>query len=156
MAWKVAWGYATEHFPFGDGMAGAQLPSVFNHYFPTEETHAAHSIYFQVLGDNGFVGLALYLGILVTSFFYCSQIRRTTRGVDELHWAYELTGMIQLSLFVFCLGGAALSMAYYDVLFINVGLLSALRAMLATDSRANSKYLATRPTPTFASARGNS
>ena len=152
VAWKVAWSYATEHFPFGDGMAGAQLPSVFNHYFPTEETHAAHSIYFQVLGDNGFIGLVLYLAILVTALLYCSQIRRATRGVDELHWAYELTGMIQLSLFVFCLGGAALSMAYYDVLFINVGLLSALRTMLARSSQANSKYLVPKPLPVFASA----
>jgi len=156
VAWKVAWSYATEHFPFGDGMAGGQLPVVFNHYFPTEETHAAHSIYFQVLGDNGFIGLILYLAILVTAFFYCSQIRKITRGVDELHWAYELTGMIQLSLFVFCLGGAALSMAYYDVLFINVGLLSALRTMLATSPRANPRYSAAKPVPKFVPAPGQS
>jgi putative inorganic carbon (HCO3(-)) transporter len=156
VAWKVAWSYATEHFPFGDGMAGGQLPAVFNHYFPSEETHAAHSIYFQVLGDNGFIGLILYVAILVTAFSYCSRIRKATRGIDELHWAYELTGMIQLSLFVFCLGGAALSMAYYDVLFINVGLLSALRTMLATSSRANPKFSATKAISGFASVQGHS
>jgi len=156
VAWKVAWSYATEHFPFGDGMAGGQLPAVFNHYFPSEETHAAHSIYFQVLGDNGFIGLILYVAILVTAFSYCSRIRKATRGINELHWAYELTGMIQLSLFVFCLGGAALSMAYYDVLFINVGLLSALRTMLATSSRANPKFSATKAISGFASVQGHS
>jgi probable O-glycosylation ligase (exosortase A-associated) len=130
VAWQVAWHYATDHFPLGDGMAGAEMPQVFHHYFPDEQTHAAHSIYFEVLGDNGFVGLGLYLAILVVAFRNCSKIKRATRGNDELSWAFDLAGMIRLCLFVFCLGGAALSMAYYDILFICVGLLSAMQKLL--------------------------
>lgn len=134
IAWQVALDYATEHFPLGDGMAGAEMPQVFHHYFPDEPTHAAHSIYFQVLGDNGFVGLGLYIAILVVGFLNCSAIRKATRGKENLAWAFDLAGMIQLSLFVFCLGGSALSMAYYDILFICVGILSAMRKMLQTAS----------------------
>jgi putative inorganic carbon (HCO3(-)) transporter len=127
MAWNVAFSYARDHFPFGNGFAGSERPAVFNTYLPEEKkTHAAHSIYFEVLGDNGFVGLAIYLAILVIAFLNCFRIRRMARMNPDLAWAGDTAGMIQLSLFVFCVGGAALSMAYYDVLFIWAGLLSAL------------------------------
>lgn len=149
VAWQVAWRYASEHFPFGNGMRGSELPSIFNHYFPREETHAAHSIFFEVLGDNGFVGLGLYLAILLLTFLSCVRIRKTTRGNPELAWAFDLAGMIQLSLFVFCLAGSALSMAYYDVLFVCVGLTSALRGMLRniTSTQAEVWRTVRLPTP---------
>jgi len=126
MAWKVAFGFARDHFPFGSGFAGAERPAVFNSYLPGEKTHAAHSIYFEVLGDNGFVGLAIYLAILVVVFRNCFRIKRLTRNNPNMAWASDMADMILLSLFVFCVGGAALSMAYYDVFFIWAGLLSAL------------------------------
>jgi probable O-glycosylation ligase (exosortase A-associated) len=130
LAWKVAFSYARDHFPFGNGFAGSERPSVFNYYFPGEKTHAAHSIYFEVLGDNGFIGLAIYLAILAVAFLNCRRIRRMARGSPELAWVHDLVDMIQLSLFVFCVGGAALSLAYYDVFFIWAGLLSALLVQL--------------------------
>jgi len=128
-AWHVAWDYAVDHFPLGDGLDGAQLPVVFNHYYPHYGTHAAHSIFFEVLGDNGFPGLAIYLAILATAFFNCAQIRKASKDSAQFQWAFDLAGMMQLSLFVFCVAGAALSMAYYDVLFVWLGLLSAVRQM---------------------------
>ncbi len=134
VAWEVAWGYARDHFPFGDGFSGSERRAVFNHYAPGQVTHAAHSIYFEVLGDNGFWGLALYLAILVIAFFNCSTVRKAARGDPKLAWAGDLAGMIQLSLFVFCVGGAALSMAYYDVYFIWIGLLCALRVQVRSGS----------------------
>ncbi len=130
-AWQVAWDYASEHFPIGDGFSGAELPQVFNHYLPKADTHAAHSIFFQVLGDLGFMGLAIYLVILVTAIVNFTKIKRLARGHPELTWAFDLANMMQLSLFAFCLGGSALSLAYYDVFFISVALSSALRAYVA-------------------------
>ncbi len=127
VAWQVAYRAAVDHFPFGVGFDGAQRPAVFNRYFPDETTHAAHSIYFQVLGDIGFVGLALYLAMIALVFMNCFKVMRAARDRPELYWARDLASMIQLSMFAFCVGGAALSMAYYDVFAIYLGLLSALR-----------------------------
>jgi len=129
-AWQVAWDYATDHFPFGDGFAGAERPQVFNRYLPNADTHAAHSIYFEVLGDQGFMGLAIYLAIIVSAFANCAQTKKLTRGRSEFVWAYDLANMMQLSLFAFCLGGSALSLAYYDVFFILVSLSVTLRAFV--------------------------
>jgi putative inorganic carbon (hco3(-)) transporter len=120
VAWHVAFYYARDHFPWGAGFYGPQLPGIFFHYFPAEaQTHAAHSIYFQVLGEQGFIGLAIYITIIAAAFWKCSRIIRATRNKPELEWANELAKMLQISLSMFCIAGAALSMAYYD-LFVNL------------------------------------
>jgi probable O-glycosylation ligase (exosortase A-associated) len=128
-AWQVAFYYATEHFPFGAGFNGGQLPQVFNHYFPSNSIHAAHSIYFQMLGDHGYVGLALFLLILLLPLRTAGIIRKQTRGNPELLWAYDLADMMRVSLIAFYFGGAALSMAYSDVYLILIALLVNLRVL---------------------------
>ena len=147
-AWKVAYGFAIDHFPLGTGFDGPQQPRIFSTYVPGTSTHAAHSIYFEVLGDNGFVGLALYMILLALAFLNTFKILRVVRDRPEMEWARDLVTMIQLSLFVFCVGGAALSMAYYDVFIIYLGLLSALRVLVSQSSASNEptdRYLASLP-----------
>ena len=78
-AWKVAFDYAVDHFPFGAGFYGPQLPGIFNRYFPGEVAHAAHSIYFQVLGEHGFIGLFLYLLLLASAFIRCSRLIKASQ-----------------------------------------------------------------------------
>ncbi|MBW8708269.1 MAG: putative O-glycosylation ligase, exosortase A system-associated [Alphaproteobacteria bacterium] len=130
-AWHVAYNYARDHFPFGAGFYGPQLAQVFHTYFPNEAMRAAHSIYFQVLGEQGFLGLALYLLILVGGFIKAHQIARASRNNPEKAWAGELAAMIQLGLLVFCLSGAALSMAYYDVFVLYLAMLLSLHKQVA-------------------------
>ncbi len=134
-AWGVAWGYAVDHFPFGAGFHGCQTIQVFSHYAPGKETHAAHSIFFQTLGDNGFIGLFIFLALLFVAFRNSMTIRKYSKGNPELGWAYDLSGMIQLSLFVYCLGGSALSFAYYDNMFILTGLLSVMREQVLSQAK---------------------
>lgn len=129
-AWHVAFDYARDHFPFGAGFYGPQLAEVFRTYIAQGPLRAAHSIYFQVLGEQGFVGLGLYLAILAVSFLKIRRLRRQVRGQADLKWASELASMVWLSLLVFCLSGAALSMAYYDLFIVLLGLLLALQGQL--------------------------
>jgi probable O-glycosylation ligase (exosortase A-associated) len=135
-AWEVAFSYARDHFPLGAGFYGPQLGEVFNAYFPQYYPLAAHSIYFQVLGEQGFVGLALYLMMLVAIFVQSAKVRRATARRPELAWAHELGTMIQLSMIVFCVCGAALSMAYYDGLIACSAMLVSLsRIAIAANAR---------------------
>ncbi|HEX3665476.1 MAG TPA: putative O-glycosylation ligase, exosortase A system-associated, partial [Rhizomicrobium sp.] len=136
VAWQVAYSYAVDHFPFGAGFYGPQLAPLFHTYFPKEEPHAAHSIYFQVLGEHGFIGLALYLFLLVGALIRCSTIVKATRHRPEMEWATDLARMIQMSLFAFCVAGAGLSMAYYDVFIICIGLLVSLSGIVLTGENA--------------------
>jgi probable O-glycosylation ligase (exosortase A-associated) len=128
-AWHVAFLYATEHFPFGAGFYAPQLNSIFNHYLPDEVPHAAHSIYFQMLGEQGFGGLAIYLAILLFALRNAGIVLRQTRDRPGLRWAYDLADMCRVALIAFYVGGAALSMAYADEYLLIIALLSLLRQL---------------------------
>jgi putative inorganic carbon (HCO3(-)) transporter len=114
-AWKMATNLALDRPLVGGGIS-IWTGSVFARYAPNpNDVHAAHSIYFQVLGEHGFVGLGLYLLLAFLTFRRCSWIIRTTAKRDDLKWAATLGTMIQVSLLGFAVGGAFLSLAYYDV-----------------------------------------
>lgn len=140
MAWQVAFKYATDHFPFGAGFYGPQLSGIFNAYFPGATTHAAHSIYFQVLGEHGFIGLAIYLAIVVLSFWICMQVSKKRSGSDT--WDQKLARMMQISLVAFFVGGAALSMAYYDLFIVLICLLPQLQRQAVRSSVPKTRFRA--------------
>jgi probable O-glycosylation ligase (exosortase A-associated) len=143
VAWQVAYFVARDRFPFGAGFYGPQLARVFQSYFPNERNHAAHSIYFQVLGEHGFIGLGIYLSILAAAFFKLAQIIRAGRRQIGKRWAADLGVGLQASLIVFCVSGAALSLAYYDLFVIIVCLLVPVWQM----ARETKERRAYRPTP---------
>lgn len=127
-SWWVAYRYALDHFPFGAGFYGMNLRAVWDPYIPGE-MHAVHSIYFQVLGEQGAVGLLLYLLIIASSFINFSRIRKDTKGVAEYAWLRDLATMMQLSLLAFCVAGAAAPIDFFDLFFLWVLLSARLRQM---------------------------
>lgn len=76
---------------------------------------AAHSIYFQILGNHGFIGLLLYLGIWVSTYRYAAKLRRLAMPGTSTEWAGQLGAMVQASLVGYAVGGAFLSMPYFDL-----------------------------------------
>jgi putative inorganic carbon (HCO3(-)) transporter len=113
-AWRVAWGVATHHL-FGGGMS-YQYPHFFEAYGVHETiVRAAHSIYFQVLGNHGFPGLACFLGLWCSTYFLAGRLRVEGRKVPEAHWVSDLGGMVQVSLVGYAVGGAFLSLSYFDL-----------------------------------------
>ncbi|MFC0250921.1 putative O-glycosylation ligase, exosortase A system-associated [Massilia consociata] len=96
----------------------------------TSYARAAHSVYFQVLGDHGFVGLALYLIMLLGAFRKAGRVAREARKRSAPSWLPTLATMLQLSIFAFALGGAALSFAYFDLIFALFGLTIVLESRL--------------------------
>ena len=134
-AWLFAMNVAESRPLVGAGFAGTEDTAVFNSYYRDPAVgpvigHAAHSIYFQVLGDHGPIGLMLYLAMLATTWMYTATIRRRTRHDPKLEWAHDLAAMMQVSLLAFMVAGAALSMAYYDIIFLLTGMSIALRQMV--------------------------
>ncbi|MFC5510938.1 putative O-glycosylation ligase, exosortase A system-associated [Massilia jejuensis] len=139
VSWKLSFIMAMKHPFFGGGFKSLE-------YFPVWSTlsreffsfpwfytgtsmpnmrvaRAAHSVYFQVLGEHGFVGLGLYLGALVSAFFKAGSVVRQARRGGAPEWLRTMATMLQLSVFAFALGGAALSFAYVDLIFCLLGLI---------------------------------
>ena len=144
VAWKISWLIAMDHPFFGGGMHAVQnllvwstykplLPSLDFIATPPADTipHAAHSIYFEVLGDTGFVGLFLFLGAMASALYNCRWIYRQTRGHADLVWASDLSRMIQISLVIYLVTGAALSMGYFELLYIVLAATSRCRRIVA-------------------------
>lgn len=135
-AWHVAMMAASRYFPFGLGFNTAQIPEVFDSYLPGHHAHAAHSIYFQMLGDNGWVGLAIYVVLLIVAVLNASYVRKQCKGKPELRWAYDLADMCRISLISFYVGGIALSMDYADEYLMIMAMLSGLRRVTSPQAQA--------------------
>ncbi len=113
-AWWNAWNLASDNF-FGGGF-DIYTAEVFARYAPDPKAvHAAHSIYFQVLGEHGFVGLFLYLAIGVSTWLTCRKVSKLARGRPELKSLGDLGSMLQVSMVGYATGGAFLSLAYFDL-----------------------------------------
>jgi putative inorganic carbon (hco3(-)) transporter len=113
-AWYVAWHTAMTHV-FGAGMS-YQHQIFFDLYAPYErEVRAAHSIYFQILGNHGFIGLAIYLALWISTFRVAGWLRRHGGRTPQTRWTVDLGAMVQVSLVGFAVGGAFLSMPYFDL-----------------------------------------
>jgi len=119
-SWNVAIQVALNHVT-GAGML-YQHPIVFHLFDLTPgpdqgKLIAAHSIYFQILGNHGFIGLFLYMMIGWTTWRSAAWLRRNARKIPEAAWAAELGSLAQVSMAGFALGGAFLSLAYVDLPF---------------------------------------
>jgi probable O-glycosylation ligase (exosortase A-associated) len=113
-AWYMAYNLATDR-PLGGGFEISN-GHTFARYAPNpDDVHAAHSIYFQALGEHGFVGLGLYLLLAFLTWRKAAWIVRQTARRPEFKWAAHLATMIQVSMVGFAVGGAFLSLLYYDV-----------------------------------------
>ena len=127
-AWQVNFKYAVDHPFFGAGFNGTHSYQIFQRYLPTfTARRVAHSIYFQVLGDHGFVGLGIYLMIVLVAWRNANWIIRNTRKRPDLAWAHDLAAMLKVSLVAFLVAGAALSMSYYDTYFALVAMIAITR-----------------------------
>jgi len=116
-AWYFAFNLAKDRPLIGGGF-GAFDRRYFKIYAPEPDNfHDAHSIYFEILGEQGFVGLGLFLLIIFLTWRTGNHIMRITKGNDELKWANDLAMMVQVSLAGYIVGGAFLGLAYFDLLY---------------------------------------
>ena len=102
----------------GGGFNVYQSNSLWRSYGPEGAIpRAIHSIYFRVLGEQGFPGLVLFLMLLFASWKNCSRVRKKTRDIPDMKWAFDLASMLQVGLVAFMTAGAFLPMTYFDLTY---------------------------------------
>jgi probable O-glycosylation ligase (exosortase A-associated) len=145
-AWWLAFNVAKDRL-FGGGFMIWSAP-VFLRYAPVpDDVHAAHSIYFQVLGEHGFIGLFLFLSIGVSTWLSALRLAKAAQNRPELRWARELGAMAQVSMIAYAVSGAFLSLAYYDLPYdVMIVVTLALRFVRAEQAQ-TSPITPTTPTP---------
>jgi probable O-glycosylation ligase (exosortase A-associated) len=139
-AWAFCFNVAKDRL-FGGGFI-MYSKEMFERYAPdAERIHGSHSIYFQMMGEHGFIGLAIFLSIGVLTWLEARKLVKLSKGRPELSWAGDLGRMIHVSMIGFAVGGAFLGLAYYDfpynVMAMAVCAMHVVRRSLAELPRAN-------------------
>lgn len=115
-AWWTAYHVANARL-WGGGFDAWQ-PAVFALYAPDpENVRDVHSIYFEMLGEHGWIGLGLFLTLLGMTWLKCSNVIRLAKKQPDMVWARDLAAMVQVTLVGYLSAGAFLGLAYFDYVY---------------------------------------
>lgn len=120
MSWRVALSIAEDRPVFGGGFKVFVHRATYDIYmpeYPRAFGHDAHSIYFNLIGEHGWGGLAIFVALLVLALMKLHSVRRLARANPEVAWAANYAHMIQASLATYLVTGAFLSVAYFDLAY---------------------------------------
>lgn len=140
-AWRASSAIALVNPVFGGGFHAVQVQSIWDEFkeasgllgflnlpAPTFKAKAAHSIYFEVIGDLGFVGFGIFMIILFRGLRTRWVIKSAAERLGvEYRWARDMADMLMLAILAYMIGGAAVSLAYYEVIYMVVMLMELLR-----------------------------
>lgn len=156
IAWQVSSAIALENPVFGGGFHAVQVQAIWDQFLrapgllgflnlpiPEFSAKAAHSIYFEIMGDMGFVGLFIFLGILLHAIRTRYVIKRQLHSLGKQWlWARDMADMLMLGIIAYMAGGAAVSLGYFEVIYMVVMLMEMLRLHVA---RAVASHAPVRP-----------
>jgi len=133
--WKWTYDYALAH-PFGGGFNLYVIDNIdlITPSTPTGVTtitnRAFHSIYFEFLGEQGFVGLGLFLAIATLSFFSLWRVIRRCKDDPQLRWCGELAKAMLSAMVILMTCGAFIGIAFQPFLYYVFALSLSLREWL--------------------------
>lgn len=152
-AWIYAYNVAN------DNLLGAGLDSwnirTFMIYAPNPtDVHAAHSIYFSVLADHGWIGLFLFVLVFYLAWKQLKHVIKQTNDTPEFRDMNMLARKLQVSFIAYFVGGAFLSLAYFDLPWHMVSFAVILARILDERRKEQEQETMlgeklTRPTPGF-------
>lgn len=127
-AWQWAWEMA-RHRPLVGGGFGAFVLDAGS--IPGRPGWVeAHNIFFQMMGEHGFVGLGLFCALIVAVWRSCAAVQRRVRGREDLAWAGDLGRAVQVALVAYVVGGSFVSIATTPFLFILAAIAAGTRALV--------------------------
>lgn len=137
-AWGAAVRMAVDH-PLGVG--AGHFPAMYAEY--RSEASAgphrmtAHSVYFLILGELGFLGLAWLLTFIASNLAANRRLARQLRGASASVRAADtrLLWCLSASMIAFASGGAFLSQVYTPHLYVLAGLMTATRRLVGEPQR---------------------
>ncbi|MGH7153744.1 MAG: putative O-glycosylation ligase, exosortase A system-associated [Acetobacteraceae bacterium] len=135
--WVVAWRLFLAHPFTGVGFHATLSPWVVNSVMPDALRRDIHSIWFQVLGEQGIIVFTVWLMMTVLGFLNTRKIVRLTRGRPELEWARDLARMGEISILGYVITGTFLPISAWDFYFTILVILSATRTVVVHAVRAN-------------------
>ncbi len=162
--WQWTIDYARDH-PFGGGFDAfrgnklridkTSVASTGNQTDVTQmveydQARAYHSAYFEMLGEQGYPGLVIWLAIHLGGLFSMERLRARTRKIAEAEWVSGLASALLQAHIIYLVGALFLGIAFQPFVFMLIG----LQIGLATYARRYRAIpIAMRPTAGWAAAR---
>jgi len=115
-AWHTAFNVAKDRVT-GGGFEMFRAPTFLQYAPEPWRVHDVHSIYFEVMGEHGFIGFGMFILLAVFAWLRANQVIRECKNDPQRKWAADLAAMIQVSLVGYGAGGAFLGLAYFDLTY---------------------------------------
>ncbi len=131
--WEWTWTYAGEN-PLGGGFeaykqnrlrmdlvttATAGSVEVVSTATVEDKARAYHSSYFEMLGEQGFPGLLLFLGMHAIALFRMEVLRRRYRGAEaDEAWIAPLATALQNAQLIYLVGALFVGIAWQPVIYM--------------------------------------
>jgi putative inorganic carbon (HCO3(-)) transporter len=96
--------------------------------------HTAHSIYFEVLAEHGFLGLAIYLTTMSFLLLSLQRIYIYYRKFSKNSWISAFARALFVSIIGFLISAAFVSRAYFEVFWIIFALAVCLKHIVYIDT----------------------
>jgi len=144
--WKWTWEYAQDH-PFGGGFEAYRSNKIRFEKVSTQtdgstteveaetvvdESRAFHSSYFEMLGEQGFPGLGLWLWLQLLGVWQMERLRRRWKdrtGPGE-QWQAPLANALQQAQIIYMFGSLFVGIAFQPFMYMLIGLQCALWSYL--------------------------
>jgi putative inorganic carbon (hco3(-)) transporter len=150
--WNISLRIAELHPLFGGGFRVMLFPQIVNPMLlgtnlpRMERGMVAHSTWFEVLCDHGWIALALFVAIAGYSLYNCSWLIRRTRGREDLAWANLLGRMGQGTLVGFWVSASFGSFPDLDLYWCVIFIFDAARRVVAKEITTSAgRFLAAVP-----------
>jgi probable O-glycosylation ligase (exosortase A-associated) len=140
VSWGTSWNFAIDYPITGGSFDALSNVELFQRYQPEPLpggflSSGPHSIYFQTLEEQGFVGLALYLFLVGSCWVSLFSLRRRARCSPTSQWIVPYTHMIEIALFGFLVSGAFLGFANFDLFYQLVAMVIILKVIYDKEMR---------------------
>ncbi len=121
LVWQWTFDFAKGH-PVGGGfnayLANGGLWQLYSDEpIKGDKPKAFHSIYFEVMGEHGFIGLFLFLLIIFLTWYGNKQIIMRNKGLASNQWLHECAGMLNHCIIIFCISGAFIGVAFQPFIY---------------------------------------
>jgi probable O-glycosylation ligase (exosortase A-associated) len=152
VSWGMAWNFSHDYPIAGGGFHTVGDEIIYRRYQPRPlpgglTASGPHSIYFQLLADQGFVGLGLFLVLLLSCFFALFRTRVVARRVPDARWLVDYTFMVETALLAFMTSGAFLGFVYLDLIYQMIGTVAVLKVLLRKELMALDSVKPTEASP---------
>lgn len=139
-AWKISTLIAIDYPITGGGFDAVTDPLLWALYAPStanfgpietppiprgQSPKAAHNIYFQVLGDHGFLGFFIFLCIFFSAYNF-NRKNQNQGKENDVFWVERLSSYIFLSFVGYGVTGMNVSLAYFDLVFVLLGIITVI------------------------------